>query len=142
MSRRKKLIIIAAIVVVILALVGGWFAFTHFWQTTESVSKHSVSASPTVGPIPRANIQMLEQALSSSDKATQGRALVPELRQLYSQQKTAALPVGSIVKIDATSVMASGNYAKAIAVVGVHRYVLHMVRQNGTWLIFDTDGVK
>jgi len=89
-----------------------------------------------------ANVKLLEQALSSPDIKQQAKALATELRDNFLAQGQPMLPPGVSVKLktDTFLVSSDGDSGQIEATTSDGQtYVLHLVLENGTWLVFYTE---
>jgi hypothetical protein len=94
--------------------------------------------------LPTADAERLSKALNSGGKQEQGMALASELRGAYASQAKPLIRSGQHVTIEDNTFKVGGKFGAVVEadVTGQGKLELLLVKEQGQWLIYDTEPVK
>ncbi len=141
MSRRAKALGIAT-VGALLAIMGFFVFFSSPEGPSAPASNNPASptATPQPDPISAENVRYLEQALNSDIQTEQAKVLPSMLRDDFLRQNQPALPPGTTVQLKTDTFVAGGDTGQIEAAASSGElYILHLIRENGMWLILYTE---
>jgi hypothetical protein len=144
MKGKRRLLLVVASMAVVVAIAVTVLLTQANHHPRAKVSAHPTS-SATVSPMPSADAQRIDNALSSTDLSVQASAWAKEISSGYVKQGKYAWPKGTTVKIDPKTFVVSSTGLSAIVLAQTSTsgsYVFHLVKENGQWLVLFTEPLR